>query len=107
MRHELCHRCSAYDGQHYEDCATVRWRGVARLAIGLLFTLLLCVDGWGCGGQAQAGAEFIGWCCNGTCGLEPSEQRTAESSGQDCYCNGEPVSLYLGDLYEGELCAAL
>lgn len=54
----------------------------------VLFMLALCVDGWGCGGSADAAEDPFqdGWCCDGICGI--TAQELAELDWQECTCNG-------------------
>lgn len=54
------------------------------LVIGLLL-LLLCVNGWGCGGATErTDPQLFGWCCDGICGLTADEASLFET----CECSG-------------------
>jgi hypothetical protein len=64
-----------------------------RTLAALLFVLLLCVDGWGCGGQSTPD-DLGGWCCDGLCGLTAEEKQLFDR----CTCDG--VVLANGECLE-------
>lgn len=76
----ICPHCGICGGRHLVDCVTVKDKGTRYWLIGMLVTLAMCIDGWGCGGATQ---QEFGWCCGNECGFSGADADVFEGT---CYC---------------------